>query len=542
MHYRGPWPDIDIPDVTLYDLIFGGMGPAEGDGIAIDHTETGQLLTLAQVKAGVDAVASWLAAQELREGAVCAIALANCPEYAMAFHGILRAGCVVSPVNTAASAHEVARQLSITGARLVITSADLAGTVTRAMDLAGLPADNVVVVGACPDGLLAWDEVLRTPVALPTPTITPATDVACLPVSSGTSGLPKAVMLSHRNLVANVLQFSSALPSMGDDNSIVAFLPFSHIYALTTTMNYGLLRRFPLYTMSAFQAHLFLDIVATRRPTIIFVVPPVATFMSRNHAIDSVDWGSVRLVFSGAAPLDQPVGEAIERRLGTRVLQGYGMTELSPVTHVLPMERQDLELSSIGQAVANTTFRVVDPATGHDVSAAAPGTWSEPGELWVSGPQAMLGYLGEQDATAAVRDAEGWVHTGDLVQVDHEGTTRVVDRIKELIKRRGFQVPPAELESHLLAHPDVLAAAVLGIGQSSGDQVPHALLVLREGADPQAAPREVLHWVNEQVAQYKHLGGATVVHQIPLSASGKILRRQLPEVLAQARAASTSAT
>ncbi|MEL4356818.1 MULTISPECIES: AMP-binding protein [unclassified Luteococcus] len=536
MQYRGPWPDIEIPRATLYELIFASMSAEDAQRVAIDHAETGQVLTYGQLKQQVDSVASWIHAHGLQAGQVCAVALANGPEHAVAFHGILRAGCIVTPVNTAASPQEMARQLTLTQARLVITSADLADTVRDALDTAGLTGNHLVVVGDSPQPATTWQELLRHDPAPPTISMDPATSVACLPVSSGTSGLPKAVMLSHRNLVANMMQFSTALSHLGDDNSIVAFLPFSHIYALSTTLNFGLWRRFPLYTMSAFQAHLFLDIVATRRPTILFIVPPVATFLSRNRAIETIDWDSVRLVVSGAAPLDQGVGEELERRLSTRVVQGYGMTELSPVTHVLPPDRTDLPLGTIGQAISNTTFRVVDPATGRDVEAAPPGDWSTPGELWVRGPQAMLGYLHEQDATEATLDADGYVHTGDLVQVDHEGTTRIVDRIKELIKRRGFQIPPAELEAHLVAHPDVVAAAVLGIGQTNGDQVPHALLVLREGADPASTPETVVHWVNRQVAQYKHLGGATVVDELPLSAAGKILRRELPQVLARARA------
>ncbi|WP_420175035.1 AMP-binding protein [Luteococcus sp. OSA5] len=532
MHYRGPWADIEIPDLTLYELIFDSLRDDELNRVAFEHPETGLVVSFGELKQAVDSFATWLAARDLGRGDAVAVLLTNRPEYATAFHGTLRSGASVTPVNPAATAREIARQLESTRTRVVVTSTDLAAKACQAAQLAGLGEHAVVVVdGQGGDGTLAWREVLATQAAPPAVDLDPARDVACLPVSSGTSGLPKAVMLSHRNLVANMLQFDTALDSLGQENSLVAFLPFSHIYALTTNMNYGLLRRYPQYTMSGFDARLFLRIVQTRRPTMLFVVPPVASFLARSRAVDEVDWSSVKLVVSGAAPLDQEAGERLQQRMRTRVVQGYGMTELSPVTHLIPLERHDIPLGTIGMPIANVTMRVVDPETGQDVAAPQPGQWSQPGEMWISGPNAMLGYLHESEATDAVRDADGWVHTGDLVSIDHEGTTRVVDRIKELIKRRGFQVAPAEVEALLVQHPGVVDAAVLGVEHHDGDQIPHALLILREGTDRQSTPAQVVQWINEQVAQYKHLGGATAVDALPRSAAGKILRRELPSLL-----------
>lgn len=534
MEHRGPLPDIEIPPVALYDLIFAGLTETDAARVAFVHPETGATLTFGEVKQATDAVATWLAAHGIGTGDAVAIDLPNCPEYAAAFHGIARTGAATSPVNPAAVASEIARQLRETKASFVITNQLLLPKVAEAAATAGLAPEAVIVLdpstGSGIDAAhTSWAELVATVPDLPEVSIEPATHIACLPFSSGTSGMPKAVMLSHRNLVANLLQFNEVLLPLGEDNSIVAFLPYSHIYGMTTNLNYGLFRRFPQYTMSSFAPHAFLEIIAKYRPTILFVVPPVAAFLAKHPGVTTVSWDSVRLIVSGAAPLDGPVGEAIQSRLDTRVVQGYGMTELSPVTHVIPLDRRDIDLSTIGLAVPNVRFRVVDPESGLDVDVPAEGQ-SEPGELWCTGPNAMLGYLGVPRDADAVLDADGWVHTGDLVTVDAEGVVRIVDRIKELIKRRGFQVAPAELEALLCSHPAVADAGVLGLASAvAGEQIPHALVQLREGAE--VGGHELTHWVAGQVASYKRLGGVTFVEKVPRSAAGKILRRELPKLL-----------
>lgn len=524
MEHRGPMPDIELPDVSLYDLIFASLTAEDAALTAAIETETGLVTTFGEVKAQADSVATWLAAHDIGPGDAVAIDLTNCPTYLGAFHGIARSGAACTPVNPAAIAPEIARQLKLTKARYVLTNNALLPKVAEAAATAGLPQENVIVLGGA-SGHTDYAELLATPVSLPNVDIDPATHIACLPVSSGTTGLPKAVMLSHRNLVSNMLCFNEVLNPLGDGQSLIAFLPYSHIYGLTTNLNYGLHRRFPQYTMASFAPQLFLETVAKHRPSLLFVVPPVAAFLAKHPAVANVPWDSVKLVISGAAPMDGAIGDAIEARLNTRVIQGYGMTELSPVTHVIPIDRPDIDLGTIGLAIPHTRFRVVDPETGQDVAVPDEGA-SAPGELWCAGPNTMLGYLDQRTDTDAVLDAEGWVHTGDLVTVDHRGAVRVVDRIKELIKRRGYQVAPAELEALLAAHPQVADAGVTGIASSTaGEQVPYGLVQLREGAT--VTPAELVHWLSEQVASYKRLGGITIVEKVPRSAAGKILRREL---------------
>ena len=537
MEYRGPLPDIDIPDVTLYDLLFGGLTEADAARVAVLDHASGISLTVGQVKDATDAFATWLAASGVGPGDAVGVLLPNGPDYFAAFHGVVRSGAAVTPINATYTAPEIARQLTATKASTIVTHPALLAQASAGAYQAGLVASDVIVVGD-PDaaraaGHTAWADVLRTHPNPPTLEIDPATHVACLPFSSGTSGLPKPVMLSHRNLVANMLQFNEVLLPLGDDVSLVAFLPYSHIYALTTNLNYGLYRRATQYTMAGFDATAFLTIIAVHRPAILFIVPPVAAFLAKHPAVASADLSSLKLIVSGAAPLDGPVGKALQSRLGVRVVQGYGMTELSPVTHVIPLDRTDIDLGTIGPAIPNVRFRVVDPETGRDVDAPALGQVSAPGELWCAGPNAMLGYLGVPRDADAVLDADGWVHTGDLVTVDAEGVVRIVDRIKELIKRRGMQIAPAELEAILCQHPAVADAAVFGVtsksGGAAGEQVPHGLVQLRPGAEATAS--ELTAWLAERVAPHKRLGGVHFVEKVPRSAAGKILRRELPALL-----------
>lgn len=533
MEFHGPFADVDIPDVTLYDLIFADIPAADLPRPAIIHEETGQVLTFDQMRRDVCAVAAWLAQQHVGVGRAVAILLPNCPEHATAFHGILRSGAAVAPINVAYTADEIAHLLNETNAAKVVTCTALLPQAAAAVRSVGLDPADVIVVGLDPDstaGHVDYTELLACAEEPPVVDIDPATHVACLPSSSGTTGLPKAVMLSHRNLVANVVQFGKVLEPLTGDQRLVSVLPFSHIFALSVNLNFGLYRRWTQLTMSGFAPIPFLELVQKHRATWTCIVPPIAAFLAGHPVVAKYDLSSLQLLVSGAAPLDGVVGRRVQDRLKVKVLQGYGMTELSPVTHVIPMDRPDIDLGTIGPAIPNVRFRVVDPNTGTDVEVPEAGE-SEPGEMWCKGPNAMLGYLGRPAETAAVLDPEGWVHTGDLVRVDKEGVVRVVDRIKELIKYRGLQIAPAELEAVLCQHPAVQDAAVLGVAhhRSRGDQFPHALVALKPGQT--ATGQELREFVAERVAKYKHIKSVSFVDKIPRSAAGKILRRELDALL-----------
>ncbi len=535
MSLRGPLPDVEIPEVSLYEYLFGGLTEAELDLVGIEQPLTNQVLTYRQIRDDVDHIAAWFISQGIGEGDVVALALPTCPEYITAFHGIVRAGAAAAPMNVQYSAHEFADQMSKTHAKYVVLHAALAAQVQPAIAMVGMSPKNVIVVGAPPGaaealGCVAFSTLTSCLAPLPPENIDPATHVASMPMSSGIGGLQKPVMLSHRNLVADLAML---MPIVGQREGgverevLVSFLPFSHVYATTGTMNFALLGRHLVVTMPQFDPATYLANIQKYKGTVLNIVPAVSTLLANDPMVDDYDLSSVRLIICGAAPLSEEVGDRLAKRLGAVILQGYGMTELSPVSHVMQPNMPNVSCETIGPAAPNVEFRVVDPATGQDVVVPEGTQESEPGEMWVKGPNVMLGYFERPEETAAIMTPDGYLNTGDLVRVDGRGVVRIVGRTKELIKNKGFQVAPAELEEVLRKHPAVADAAVFGVPLGDGgDEAPYALIVLKEGAT--ATPIEMIKHVSSQVAKYKFLRSVTFVPSIPRDEDGLIDRASLP--------------
>jgi acyl-CoA synthetase (AMP-forming)/AMP-acid ligase II len=337
-------------------------------------------------------------------------------------------------------------------------------------------------------------------------------------------------MLTHRNLVANVAQIRP-LQGMTSGDIVLAVLPFFHIYGMTVLLNAALHARAQLVIMPSFDLTEFLANIAEHKCTHVFIAPPVAVALAKHPLIDSYDLSSVRAIMSGAAPLDEDLGKAVTARLGCALVQGYGMSELSPVSHITPFDGgKDLvgaaaPVSSCGWTVPNSVSKLVDPATGAEIGLPDSGL-SETGELWFKGPNVMVGYLGNDNATRETIDADGFLHTGDLARVDSTGCVYIVDRLKELIKYKGYQVPPAELEAVLLGHPSIADAAVIGVIEAeSGEEVPKAFVVRQ--ADTELSAESVMEFVAGQVAPYKKVRQVAFIDAIPKSAAGKILRKDL---------------
>src|SRR3954453_4762728 len=339
-------------------------------------------------------------------------------------------------------------------------------------------------------------------------------------------------MLTHRNLVANVAQ-CKPLIDLGEEERIIAVLPFFHIYGLTVLMNQGLAWGGAVVTLPRFDLEDFLRTMQDHKITRAFVAPPILLALAKHPLVDQYDLSSLTSILSGAAPLDESLALAVQQRLrggadtGVRVAQGYGMTELSPVSHTTPDEgleppgvAGDVPKGSVGFAIPNTECRLVDAATGED---AAPG---EPGELWIRGPQVMKGYLNNEEATRNTVDDEGWLHTGDVAIVDEFGRYTVVDRVKELIKYKGYQVAPAELEAVLVGHPEIADAAVIGVkDEESGEEVPKAFVVRTPGS--QLSEEAVMEFIAAKVAPDKKIRVVEFIDAVPKSAAGKILRKDL---------------
>ncbi|BDE61509.1 AMP-binding protein [Rhodococcus hoagii] len=523
MSFRSPYPAVPIPNRSVYDVLFGSIADTDLDRPALIDGASGTVTDYRTLIGRIDAVAGALAARGVGVGDVVALLSPNSPDFAAVFHGILRAGATATTVNALYTAADIRGQLADSKAQWLFTVSALLPQATEAAAAVGLPADRLVVIDGAP-GHPSLSDLLAEDVPAPDVSFDPATHLAVLPYSSGTTGRPKGVMLTHRNLVANVLQIEAPIEITPNDR-ILAVLPFFHIYGMTVLLNAALYNRASLVTMPKFELPEFLRIVAEQRCTYVFVAPPVAVALAKHPLVEEFDLSSVHTVFSGAAPLDRALGEAVSARLHCKVRQGYGMSEMSPVSHVIPFDGDDVPLDSVGPTLAGMECKLVDPNTGEEVDYPIGEGNSEPGELWCKGPNVMLGYLGNPQATADALDADGYLHTGDIATVDAAGNVTIVDRLKELIKYKGYQVPPAELEALLLTHPQIADAAVVGVLDADGEEVPKAFVVRQPGAA--LTEEAVIDFVARRVSPHKKVRQVEFIEIVPKSASGKILRRNL---------------
>ena len=515
MIYPSPLPDVEISDLPLTAYVLAGA-VGQGDKPALIDGASGRALTYAELDGAVRSLAGGLAASGFAKGDVLALMAPNMPEYAVVFHAVAMAGGIVTTINPAFTEAEAHRQLRDSGARLLVTIPPLMAAASRAA--AGTHVQEIYTLGQAP-GARPLAGLFAAPLAGQVP-VGPG-DVVALPYSSGTMGLSKGVMLTHRNLVANIAQTLAALQLRSGD-SLVAVMPFFHIYGMQVLMNCGLRAGATIVTLPRFDLEQFLRVHQEYRITRSFVAPPIVVALAKHPLVDKFDLSALTQVLSGAAPLKADLAADCGRRLDCEVVQGYGMTELSPVSHCTPPG--GFKPGSVGVTAPNTQTRIVDPVRGTDL-----GT-GEDGEIYVRGPQVMKGYLNNPQATAATIDPDGWLHTGDLGRIDADGHLYVTDRLKELIKYKGFQVPPAELEAVLLRHPEVTDAAVVGLPDEEAGEIPVGYVTLRPGAS--SSPAEILQFVASQVAGYKQIRRLEVIEAIPKSPSGKILRRILRDAAA----------
>jgi acyl-CoA synthetase (AMP-forming)/AMP-acid ligase II len=523
--FSSPFPDVEIPEQSVYDYLFGGLAAGDLDRVAVLDGVSGAQTSYGQLLGQINAVAGAVAAQGLGPHGVAAMLCPNVPAFAAVFHGLLRAGATITTVNSLYTADELALQLQDAGATWLFTVSALLPGAKEAAGRTGIPAERLVVLDGA-EGHPSLRDLLTAGAPAPDVTFDPATHVAVLPYSSGTTGRPKGVRLSHRNLVANVQQARGLLGVTHDDR-LLALLPFFHIYGLTVLVNLALRERASLVTIPRFDLAEFLRMIQDHRCSYLFIAPPVAVALAKHPLVDEYDLSSVHTMLSGAAPLDGQLGAKLAQRLHCRVLQGYGMTELSPVSHLIPQDATDVPVSSVGFTVPNMECRLVDPATGDDIDIPDEGT-SRPGHLLCRGPNVMLGYLNRAGETEATLDADGFLHTGDVATVRADGVVTIVDRLKELIKYKGYQIAPAELEALLLTHPGIADAAVIGTSDADGQEVPMAFVVRQPGeAGELLDAAAVMDFVAAAVAPFKKIRRVEFIDAVPKSASGKILRRML---------------
>lgn len=512
MIYHSPLPPVLLTGQTITERVLESLA-RRPDAVVMVDGPTGRELTAQALALGIAWLAGGLVARGMARGEVTAILASNMPEYAIAYHGALYAGGTVTTINPAYTAAEIRHQLVDSGATRLITTPDLVATTRTATT--GTAVTEIAVIGAgAGDGSDAppLSDWMGDP--LPAQMPVDVTDhVAVLPYSSGTTGRPKGVMLTHRNLAVNMDQCAPFVIVRPGDWT-VAFLPFFHMFGQTMLLNLHLVMGAKLVTMPRFDLALFLRLCADYRTPMMFVVPPVVVALAKHPVAGDFDLSATRQLLSGAAPLGGEVAQAVAQRLGILAVQGYGMTELTTTSHVTPLGTN--RRGSVGVAVPNAECRIVDPETGEDAAV---------GELWVRGPHVMKGYHGNPEATAATITPDGWLRTGDLGSFDADGYLTLHDRLKELIKVKGFQVAPAEVEAALLTHPDIADAAVIGRLDQDAGEVPVAFVVRQSGCAVDAAA--IMAHLAALLATYKLPATIRFVEAIPKSPSGKILRRLL---------------
>ena len=514
MIFRGPYPDVTIPEVSLTDFIFGSFAEIKDKPALIDGS-TGRMVTYKQFESAVRRTAASLSQRGFKKGDVFGIFSPNCPEYAIAFHAVAMLGGVNTTLNPLYTAEEAACQLKDSRAKLLVT-APLFIEKARVAAHASM-IEELFVFGEA-EGVTSFDSLLESDGAAPPVAINPREDLVALPYSSGTTGLPKGVMLTHYNLVANMCQMDG-LDYFSRDDTLLCVLPLFHIYGLVVVLNMGLHLGATIVTMPRFDLEQFLGLIQKYRVTLSHIVPPIVLKLAKDPSVEKFDLSSLKMIFSGAAPLGPELSHECMQRIGCGIRQGYGMTETSPVTHSSPADPAKMKLGSIGPPAPNTECKLVDPATGAELGP------NHEGEVCVRGPQNMKGYLNNPEATARTIDREGWLHTGDVGYADGDGHFYIVDRVKELIKYKGFQVAPAELEAILLTHPAVADAAVIPCKDEEAGEVPKAFVVLKSEMSATA----IMDFVAARVSPHKKIRAVEFIDQIPKSLSGKILRRVLIE-------------
>jgi acyl-CoA synthetase (AMP-forming)/AMP-acid ligase II len=515
MTFRSLYPDVAIPEVSLPAFTLE-RADARGDKPALIDGPSGRAITYRQLANLVARAATGLAGRGFTKGERVALYSPNLPEYAVAFHAVASLGGVLTTVNPLYTAGELAKQLNDSGARFLVTVPAFLAAAREAA--AQSTVEEIFVFGEA-DGATPFGTLLAAGSRPPRVAIDPRHDLIALPYSSGTTGLPKGVMLTHRNLVAELCSLEGVTDAalITAQDTVLAFLPFFHIYGIVAFLNLSLHQGATVVTMPRFDLEQYLQLVQSYGVTILHLVPPIVLALAKHPIVAKYDLTKVRGAFSAAAPLGEAVANALFERLGFRVSQAYGMTEVSGASHLGPMTPDAIKPASGGRLMPNVECRVVDTATGADLG---PG---EQGEILLRGPIVMRGYLNQPAATAATIDAAGWLRTGDIGYAD--GDFFIVDRTKELIKYKGLQVAPAELEAVMLGHVAVADAAVIGVADEEAGEVPKAYVVRRS----QVSAEEIMAYVAERVAPHKKVRTVEFVDQLPKSPTGKLLRRVLLE-------------
>ncbi|KAM3297570.1 hypothetical protein ACQJBY_039466 [Aegilops geniculata] len=529
--FRSRLPDIEIPaHLTLQDYCFERLPEVAARPCLIDG-QTGAVHTYADVERLSRRCAAGLRRLGVGKGDVVMNLLRNCPEFAFVFLGAARLGAATTTANPFCTPHEIHRQASAAGARLIVTEACAVDKVRAFAAERGIPVVTVDGPASDDGGCLAFDDALLPAQPLAADEQVDPDDVVALPYSSGTTGLPKGVMLTHRSLVTSVAQqVDGENPNLyfGPNDVLLCVLPLFHIYSLNSVLLAGLRAGCAIVIMRKFDHGALVSLVRAHAVTVAPFVPPIVVEIAKSDRVTAADLASIRMVMSGAAPMGKDLQDAFMTKIPNAVLgQGYGMTEAGPVLSMclaFAKEPFGVKSGSCGTVVRNAELKIVDPDTGASLGR------NLPGEICIRGNQIMKGYLNDPEATKNTIDKDGWLHTGDIGYVDDDDEIFIVDRLKEIIKYKGFQVPPAELEALLITHAEIKDAAVVSMQDELTGEIPVAFIVRIEGSE--ISESEIKQFVAKEVVFYKRIHKVFFADSVPKSPAGKILRKDLRAKLA----------
>jgi long-chain acyl-CoA synthetase len=514
-------PRVDFPDIP-YDHLLRMSVERNPDRTAIVYHDL--MLTYREVVSMVNSIANGLLELGLQKGDHICLCTGNCPEYGITINAVATIGAVFSPMNPLYKEREMAYQLENSEAKAIVILPEMLPLLQVVLSQESLPnLKHVIVMGEdAPEdmpGAVSFVRLLReSSPKRPRQVEIRGDDLFALPYSSGTTGLPKGTMLTHRNLTTNHLQFLTA-SGINSSDATLLFLPSYHIYGVMLTGSFLAVGALQVI-MERFEMQQVLALCEKYGVTWFFAVPPIISGLA-NAPEDLHQLKTVRYLMSAAAPLPIEPARKLRAKIGVNIVQAYGMTETCPITHLSPRDPDLVRMGSPGLPVNNTEQKIVDLETGEQELPAG-----EDGEIIISGPQVMAGYWKAPEETArALRN--GWLYTGDIGHVDADGYTYIVDRKKEMIKYKGFSIAPAELEELLVEHPAILEAAVIGVPDEEAGEIPKGFVVLRPGHSTTA--EEIIVFINSKLTGYKKLHEVEFIDAIPKVASGKILRRELKE-------------
>lgn len=532
--FPSPFGDFTPSDTLVHAYIWKNVETFP-NRIALECGITGTKYTYAKARDASNYVARSLRNMGLKKGDLVALVAPNYPETILAAVGVLEADLILTTMNPTYTIEEMKKQIKDCEANAIITVAEIAHIVLEARKNTSASSGPFVVIEdgtrSIPEGSVPFKDLITRGKTLPPITHyqMSSNDLAILPYSSGTTGMPKGVMLTHKNLVSNMEMVEYTTKerlwrhTTADFQEVVPLIiPFFHIFGLNAATLPRLYNGTKIITLPKFVPEVFVDILTKKNITGLFAVPSLITFINICPLLKKEIFQNIHHIITGATPLPEVDVERFYERYqissdDLKFSQGYGMTETSPVICLDSWSRKP---SSIGQNIAGCEIRLVDSATNEDISVAG-----QKGEIWARGPHIMKGYLNNEKATSEMI-VDGWLKTGDIGYFDDEFYFFVTDRKKDLIKVKGFQVPPAELEALIKRHPNVIEAAVIGIPNERFGEIPKAFVILKEGS--KTTDDDIKNFVKDKVSEYKQLrGGVTFVDSIPKNASGKILRNKL---------------